>query len=105
MKDYDAYLFDWDGTVAQTFAKWLSIVKETVVAYGIDVSDKQLVRELFCRARIGLLELGVPEWNLPGIFRSWDVRAQARMPQVPQFIEDRLTYIINSWQELIDQLQ
>lgn len=85
MKDYDAYLFDWDGTVAQTLAMWLSIVQETLRAYGIDADDKDVVRKVFGRTKVGLLELGVPEADFVNVFQKWDKQAQAAIVKVPLY--------------------
>lgn len=83
MKDYDAYLFDWDGTVAQTLEAWLPIARRTLYAYGIEADDKTIVRKVFGRAVYGLVELGVPEESLPAVFAEWDVTAVEQMPRVP----------------------
>lgn len=85
MKQYDAYLFDWDGTTAQTLAMWLSIQRATMDAYGIHVTDKELVRKVFGRARPGLIELGIPEADLSEVFRQWGAKAQAGIVDVPLY--------------------
>jgi HAD superfamily hydrolase (TIGR01509 family) len=85
VKEYDAYLFDWDGTVAQTLGAWLKIAKETFSGYGIQAGDKDIVRLVFGRARAGLLELGIPEEDFEGIFKGWTTAAQREMPQVPLY--------------------
>jgi HAD superfamily hydrolase (TIGR01549 family) len=83
IKEYDAYLFDWDGTVAQTLSTWMPIVRNTLASYDIQVTDKQIVRTVFGTARDGMLRLGVPEADLPKIFASWDKTAAANLPHVP----------------------
>lgn len=68
MKEYDAYLFDRDGTAAQTPLKM-----KASQAVGID-------SVLFYPPERDFYDLG-------------ELRAHGS------------TYIINSWQELLDQLQ
>ena len=85
MKNYDAYLFDWDGTIADSFSMWLSIVRRTVLEYGQNMDDKQLVRKIFGRAKPGLLELGVPEQDLPAIFAGWDKQAHQGVVTIPLY--------------------
>ena len=82
MKEYDAYLFDWDGTLARTLDIWLVIMQQTLADYGIALPPKKIVRNLFGRGRAGLLELGIAEQDLPAIFAQWDKTAQAAMETV-----------------------
>ncbi|HSW99316.1 MAG TPA: HAD family hydrolase [Candidatus Saccharimonadales bacterium] len=85
MDDYDAYFFDWDGTLAQTFRVWMGITRKTLTDYGLEATDKEIVRNLFGRAPLGLPEYGVPKVDLPQIFAEWDKSAQAGMPTVPLY--------------------
>jgi HAD superfamily hydrolase (TIGR01509 family) len=86
MKDYDAYLFDWDGTIASSLAVWLSIVKNEILQpYGIVAHDKTIVRTVFGRAAAGLVELGVPESDLGTVFQNMDVAATTQLPLVPLY--------------------
>jgi HAD superfamily hydrolase (TIGR01509 family) len=87
MKPYDAYLFDWDGTLAQTFSVWMRIIRGTLEQYGVRATDKEIVRHLFGRARQGLREYGVPEADFPKIFAGWDATAQAAMESVPLYAD------------------
>ena len=41
MKDYQAYLFDWDGTLAQTVEIWVDVVVAHLADYGIHVTTHQ----------------------------------------------------------------
>ena len=85
MKVYDAYLFDWDGTIAQSLGVWLPLVRELLASYHIELSDKDIVRKIFGRARVGLPEVGVPEADLPEFFRKLDAQAAVRIPQAPLY--------------------
>lgn len=46
MKDYEAYLFDWDGTLACTAEIWLEEIKRQLHVEGIRVSDADNARHL-----------------------------------------------------------
>jgi HAD superfamily hydrolase (TIGR01509 family) len=83
MKHYDAYLFDWDGTVAQTLAVWIPIVRKTLRTYGIEADDKEIVLKIMGRAIAALPELGVPQADLPAVFAEWDRVAVEQIPQAP----------------------
>ncbi|HVS58644.1 MAG TPA: HAD family hydrolase [Candidatus Saccharimonadales bacterium] len=82
MKDYDAYLFDMDGTVTQTFDAWMRIVKATLKRYDIVADDKTLIRKIFGNAENGLVELGVPKEDLSEIFSEWDSKAAVSMTRI-----------------------
>jgi HAD superfamily hydrolase (TIGR01549 family) len=85
ISDYDAYIFDWDGTLGQTLGMWLQIVRDTLATYHFQLADKDIVRRIFGRAKLGLPEAGVPEADLEKIFSVWDTRAQAQTPSVPLY--------------------
>lgn len=44
MKQYQAYLFDWDGTLAQTLEVWLSIERDLYRKYGLSLTDSEIAR-------------------------------------------------------------
>jgi pyrophosphatase PpaX len=47
VKDYDAYLFDWDGTIVRTIEAWIEVVRQAFADYDItDVSDDKIVESL-----------------------------------------------------------
>lgn len=41
-KDYEAYLFDWDGTLAQTFEIWFKALRIAYEAYDIHLTDREI---------------------------------------------------------------
>lgn len=82
MKRYDAYLFDMDGTVCQTFVPWMDIVVATLETYGITADKKTIIRKIFGDAKRGLVEMGVPEQDLPKVFAEWDRLAAESMQHV-----------------------
>lgn len=82
MKQYDAYLFDWDGTLAQTVEVWLNTWQRILKRYDIKASDKDIVFKVFGRVGQGLLELGVPAADLPAIKTEIEALAPGSVAQV-----------------------
>ena len=64
LQDYDAYLFDWDGTLAQSHEAWLAFYHEQLKSFGITLSDEEVVSRIFGRAKTGFQELGLSESDL-----------------------------------------
>lgn len=85
MDAYEAYLFDWDGTVAQTLSVWLPIVRKTLDEHGIEISDKDIVLKVFGTVRSGLYDLGIPEEDFSSIFAEWDKTAAVSLPKAPLY--------------------
>lgn len=56
--DYEAYLFDWDGTLAKTLDVHLSVRRKVLEKYGRHVSDQELALSL------GKLDKALEEWGL-----------------------------------------
>lgn len=42
--DYDAYLFDWDGTLARTLEVWIRELHQLSIAYGLNVTVEDTAR-------------------------------------------------------------
>jgi pyrophosphatase PpaX len=42
MKQYDAYLFDWDGTLARTLPVWLTAIQDGYAQYGITATVEEI---------------------------------------------------------------
>ncbi len=78
MKDYDAYLFDWDGTLARTVEIWLEEIKKNFLRYGIEISDADNARHF------GDLQapitFGVPKEKIDDFTRGNQTNALARLP-------------------------
>ncbi len=45
MKEYQAYLFDWDGTLATTLDTWLKIIKQNYKKYGLFPDDATITAD------------------------------------------------------------
>ena len=46
MKDYDAYLFDWDGTIADTLQIWTDVIQSNLEKLGIEVPLEAIILAL-----------------------------------------------------------
>ncbi|HSW99983.1 MAG TPA: HAD-IA family hydrolase [Patescibacteria group bacterium] len=46
MKEYDVYLFDWDGTLARTLEVWSQGIHATALEYGLDVAYEDMGKHL-----------------------------------------------------------
>lgn len=57
-KEYHAYLFDWDGTLASTFEIWFKALHKAFAAYGLEVSDREIARGFGNYSHC--IEVGVP---------------------------------------------
>src|SRR3982074_887821 len=82
MKQYDTWLFDWDGTLANSGDIWLEVLNESFAKHGLKPSRQQI------KAALG-------EWQFDGLgipindiqtFKA-DIRATAiqRMCEAPLF--------------------
>ena len=56
MKQYQYYLFDWDGNLAQTLEVWLTAIRASLDKRNIQVSDE---------------EIGLSFGNFENTFKSW----------------------------------
>lgn len=78
MKDYEAYLFDWDGTLARTVEIWLEEIKKNFYAHGIEISDADNARH-FGDLNAATL-FGMPKEKIPEFTRQNQAAAIARLP-------------------------
>lgn len=46
MREYDIYLFDWDGTLADSTTIWIRTVQRQLALYGLHPTDEEIVRAL-----------------------------------------------------------
>jgi HAD superfamily hydrolase (TIGR01549 family) len=46
MREYDVYLFDWDGTLADSTAVWLRIIRRQLEAIDIHPTEDELIRSI-----------------------------------------------------------
>ncbi len=58
MDNYDAYLFDWDGTLAKTLDLHLSVRRKVLEKHGLHISYEEAV------ASLGKLDKALEEWGL-----------------------------------------
>lgn len=92
MKDYDAYLFDWDGTLSCTVEIWLEEIERQFAAYGLSITREENARH-FGNLNSPLL-FGLPEDQLSEFQSGIDKAAQARLYACPLY--DDATTVLNS---------
>ena len=83
MKDYDAYLFDWDGTLARTIEIWRSEIAKRNTLYGLDVSAADVARN-FGNLKAPLA-YGLPIERLSEFQEGVNAAVAARLPEVPLY--------------------
>lgn len=114
MKDYDAYLFDWDGTLAQTHAIVLQIIRTQLERYDIRLTDKQIVDKIFGRYGEGMREVGVPGHDMEALGNEihaalkQQTLSAALYPGAEEVLRRlhangrKLALITATWREIID---
>jgi len=85
VKDYDAYLFDWDGTLAQSHDMWLEIMHKQLKRHDIHASDEQVVKQLFGRYDDGMREFGFSEAEIKELVEELEADAKRMFPLVDLF--------------------
>jgi len=80
MHDYDAYLFDWDGTLARTLELWLQEIYAQCQAYGLTAGPADVARE-FGDLKWPL-RFGLPEHLLHTFQSGVNDHVQTRLPNV-----------------------
>lgn len=91
---YDLILFDFDGTLADTFDLFITIVNTLSIRHGfcsISINKIDALRRLPPHKII--LELGVPKWKLPMIARDFLVEMRRHTKKVSLFDGIRDTLI------------
>jgi HAD superfamily hydrolase (TIGR01549 family) len=73
MPEYDVYLFDWDGTVADSTGVWVQAVQNQLAARGLTPSNREIIAGLGDWKN--MLHYGLTEDQLDS-FRT-DARAEA----------------------------
>lgn len=83
MQHYDIFLFDWDGTLMDSTAIWLGVVREGLAEQGFDVPDREILERLGDLDRTR--ELGLNEKQILKL-REWArTRAKVLMLDAPLF--------------------
>jgi len=90
---YKLAIFDFDGTLADSFPFFLNTVNELADAHKfrrVDIADIEILRRY--SARNMLNHLGLPFWKIPVVGRSFKAIMAKKIDQVPLFagVEDML---------------
>lgn len=89
LKDYEAYLFDWDGTLAASHDMWLAIMHKQLKRHDINVDDEQIVKQLFGRYDEGLREFGFSEEEIKSLGEESLAAAKKQFPLVSLYSQAR----------------
>lgn len=114
MKRYDAYLFDWDGTLGRTLEIWLEVMHAQFRRYGImGLADNEVVKS-FGRLSYTDKDFGLPSDKLAAFMedvqqdaskRALDVSLYPGAVEVLDRIKNsgaKLGLITTNWREAID---
>ncbi|HEV7454195.1 MAG TPA: HAD family hydrolase [Candidatus Saccharimonadales bacterium] len=113
MKDYDAYLFDWDGTLARTLEIWLDVLYEQYQVYGLQKITRVENAHNFGDLR-ACLRYGLPEEKLEEFIDVTDKEAWVRLPGVLLYDDvkpmlnhlkarnKKLALVTTAWQKTLD---
>jgi HAD superfamily hydrolase (TIGR01509 family) len=114
MKDYDAYLFDWDGTLGKTLELWLEVYRELLERFGIHGLSDELIASGFGRLRDFALEVGVRPEDVDALVGGMKEAAARRSitvdlyDSVPELLErlknkgKKLALITTNWVEAVN---
>jgi phosphoglycolate phosphatase len=86
MTAYELAIFDFDGTLADSFPWFLRVINSVADRYGfrrIDENDVETLRDYTARQMIGHLDL--PAWKLPLVARHMRCLAARHADQIPLF--------------------
>jgi pyrophosphatase PpaX len=83
MKQYDTFLFDWDGTLARTLELWIEQIGVQYEAYGLKATKAELVRD-FGNLK-SPLKYGLPPHLLTEMQEAVNSAMRELLPGVPLF--------------------
>ena len=80
MKQYDAYLFDWDGTIARTLEMWLEVMRTIFTQFGkADITDDEIVQS-FGNVKQKAFEYGIRTEDFEDFDRLLGDLSHAKVP-------------------------
>lgn len=86
MLRYKLVIFDFDGTLADSFALFLEAAKVAAVRYKFkSLAEDELERLRSCSAREIMAEVGLPWWKLPAVVRHTREFMRERIERVQLF--------------------
>lgn len=103
MRDYDIYLFDWDGTIAESTAIWLRAIRRQFDKLGLHPADDEIIR----RMGDGVPMLGDADRDILAAHGAgvdsllYYPPAHERFHNIEELRGHRPTYIIHDWKEML----
>lgn len=83
MKEYNTYLFDWDGCLAKTLDVWMSVYKDVYKEYGYDLSMEEVISTSWGNCELGPKNVGMN--NYEEVWAQISDRVSIQSQQVPLF--------------------
>lgn len=85
-RDYRLALFDFDGTLADSFPFFLSVFNTVAAEHGFRGLEPSAVPGLrHCSAREMMRHVGLPAWKLPRVAGSFKALMQVHAERIPLF--------------------
>jgi HAD superfamily hydrolase (TIGR01509 family) len=114
MKDYDAYLFDWDGTLAKGNEMWIELIRDLLEPHGIHLTDSEMASKILGRWDAGMGELGFSRAKIKLMGDEITEAARERYPLIQLYPhatevlmklknqDKKLALVTASWRQVID---
>ena len=83
MQNYDIYLFDWDGTLADSTSVWIAAARRQFDERDLHPTDAEIIVSLGDWQN--MLSLGVTKEELPGFRLAARAEAMQNLPDAPLF--------------------
>ncbi len=80
MKNYDYFLFDWDGCLANTLEIWLEAYRQSMAKFGVHATDKEIANQF--GNWNGPKNLGVSEADYTSCMDLMDRIVEEKLPHV-----------------------
>lgn len=82
MKNYSTYIFDLDGTITDTMALWLDILRDGLIEFGFTSFDDQVLIQYSHDWR-EFVKIGFPKEKIEALTEYFHVVANRRLPAAP----------------------
>lgn len=83
MNDYDAYLFDWDGTLARTLEIWIDQIYIRYGEYGLPITREQVAKDFGDLS--AAVTYGLPPHQLTEFQEGVNQAVKRQLPDVPLY--------------------
>jgi HAD superfamily hydrolase (TIGR01509 family) len=114
MKDYDAYLFDWDDTLAKGNEMWIDLIRDLLEPHAIHLTDNEMASKILGRWHAGMSELGFSDAEIERMGMEIEEAAKVRYPLINLYPyaadvlaelkrqDKKLALVTASWRDVVD---